>query len=77
LIAFVGKKKKRFNAITMRKTISHMKRDSSYLQVQGGKTLKLLIYSSEYMIIEIPCLAKAQIEILAAIVTTIYEKTTN
>lgn len=54
-----------------------MKRDSSYLQVQGGKTLKLLIYSSEYMIIEIPCLAKAQIEILAVIVTTIYEKTTN
>lgn len=37
-----------------------MKRDSSYLQVQGGKTLKLLIYSSEYMIIEIPCLTKAQ-----------------
>jgi hypothetical protein len=54
-----------------------MKKDSSYLQIQGGKTLKLLIYSSKYMIIEIPCLTKTQIEILAPIVTTIYEKTTS
>lgn len=34
------------------------KESSSCLEVQGGKTLKLLVYSPEYMIVKIPCLVK-------------------
>lgn len=47
-----------------------MKTDSSYLQVKSSKTLKLLIYPPEYVVIKIPRLTKEKLQISRTMVMT-------